>query len=77
MNKGVIRAAIGIIVVLAFLAVVGGLFFHLVPAENQRYIDVALGALIVLAKEVVQWYFGSSQGSEEKTAFLMKDKGGA
>ena len=73
MNKTTIRAVIAGGIILSFLSIVVLLYFVVIPDANKDYATTLLGALIVLTKEVVQWYFGSSQGSEDKTAIINKN----
>ena len=73
MNKTIIRAVIAGGIILSFLSIVVLLYFVVIPDANKDYATTLLGALIVLTKEVVQWYFGSSQGSEDKTAIINKN----
>jgi len=47
------------------------LFFVDIPADNQRIIDMAIGIIIGTGLvSVIQFFFGSSKGSKDKTKYL-------
>lgn len=70
--KDVYMYILGAIVVLALVAISTLLIFHAVPVESKDALNIALGALIAAALAVVQYFFGSSKGSSDKTALLTK-----
>jgi hypothetical protein len=51
---------------LAFF-LIGILMFKNVPTDQQQIIIFALGFITSAAGQVLSFYFGSSQGSKEKT----------
>ena len=55
------------VVGLAFL-LIGALMFTNVPTDQQQIIIFALGFITSSAGQVLSFYFGSSQGSKDKTA---------
>lgn len=65
------QQAIGIGVMVVFLAMVLALVFFAMPAENKEVLLVLAGVLAGSFKDVVGWAFGSSKGSADK-ADLMK-----
>jgi FtsH-binding integral membrane protein len=70
MTKG--QIAIAVIVLIGFLAISGSVFFmpERVPDFLEKILNMIVGAWIVLATTVVNWFFGSSKGSSDKTALL-------
>ena len=47
------------------------LFFVTIPEDNQRIIDMAIGILIGTGLVgVIQFFFGSSEGSKSKSKML-------
>ena len=59
------------VVGLAFL-LIGALMFTNVPTDQQQIIIFALGFITSSAGQVLSFYFGSSQGSKDKTDVLMR-----
>lgn len=64
------------------LSVIGGFFFVLtimlwreLPARAETEFSIMLGALATMTAAVVNYYFGSSVGSREKTQILAKTPG--
>lgn len=70
MSKG--QIAIAVIVLIGFLLISGSVFLmpETVPDFLEKILNMIVGAWIVLATTVVNWFFGSSKGSSDKTAFL-------
>lgn len=54
-------------VVLMLFLVIWGLFFVRIPPENKETLTLVLGALLTSATAVIAFYFGSTQGSKDKT----------
>ncbi len=55
-----------------FFAVMGFLMFATVPVGSRDLLNILLGMLGTSVVSVVSYYFGSSQGSAEKTKLLAK-----
>lgn len=70
MTKG--QIVIAVIVLIGFLAISGSVFFmpEMVPDFLEKILNMIVGAWIVLATTVVNWFFGSSKGSSDKTALM-------
>ena len=49
---------------------VAALIIHAVPPENRDIINVSLGTVLAMCFNVVQYYFGSSKSSADKTKLL-------
>lgn len=64
--KDIPRHIIGGIVMLIAVGIIGMLFVRPIPAENQDVALVLLGIALGWAGTVVQFHFGSSQGSKNK-----------
>lgn len=60
---GVAAVSIGAILVVM-------LFFVPIPEENKSLVDVSLGLVLGWGGAVMQFYFGSSKGSADKTAAM-------
>ena len=59
-------AFLAILAPLSLVVIAVALVFVDVPEPRQRVLDILLGALISLAKDVYGFEFGSSRGSREK-----------
>lgn len=64
--KDIYMYGLGAIVVVAMIAVVALLIFMPVPAINKDLLNIVLGVLISQFASVIQYFFGSSQGSKDK-----------
>ena len=71
------RTWIGAAIVVAFISAGGMLFAFAIPTSNEQLLTYMLGQLSGLATAIVSFHFGSSRGSEEKTAAMvaMNDEG--
>lgn len=61
------------IAVLAGFGVLSGMIFWIpdeVPDYLEKILNMIVGAWIVLSTQVVNYFFGSSKGSSDKTALL-------
>jgi hypothetical protein len=61
---------LGALIVLGFMALLGILIFVGVPDVNMELLYLAVGALIGYSGNVIQYFFGSSKGSSDKTKML-------
>ena len=64
-------AVVGALVTICIL-----LIFKAVPPESKDALNIALGALIAAAMAVVNYFFGSSKGSADKTQLLAGSQSG-
>lgn len=64
------RTWIGAAIVCAFIVSGGLLFAFAIPATNEQLLTYMLGQLSGLATAIVSFHFGSSRGSEDKTAAM-------
>jgi len=72
-SKDIYMYALGIIVIFSLISVVILMIFHAVPTENKDMLNIVLGALVMMASAVVNYFFGSSKGSADKTQLMHKD----
>lgn len=64
------RLLVGACVILLSIGIVAGLFLFEIPKGNAEVALVVLGVAIGWAGSVVQYHFGSSEGSSRKTGIL-------
>ena len=76
-SKDIYMYALGIIILFSLIFVVILMIFHAVPTENKDMLNIVLGALVMMASAVVNYFFGSSKGSADKTLLMHKDMGSA
>lgn len=62
-----LRDVFGIIIILAFAAVVLALFVFTIPEENKDIVNFMLGQLSALAGAVIGYHYTKSKGDEDKT----------
>ena len=72
--KEIYRATLGLFIVIGVFALVLMLYFVKVPPENATTINQVLGIVVGFAAAVIGYEFGSSRGSEAKTALLSKSQ---
>jgi hypothetical protein len=58
------------VVILMIFAVVGVLMFRTTPTENSELLYTALGLALGWGTTVIQYFFGSSKSSADKTELL-------
>ena len=69
--KEIYMYVLGALVILSLVAVCVQLIFHAVPPESKDALNIALGALVVMASSVVGYFYGSSKSSADKTEIMM------
>lgn len=67
---------LGALITTCIIAVIGALLFVPVPEINQRILDMCLGGLLVQFAAVVNYFFGSSKGSADKTEIMRQAANG-
>lgn len=50
---------------LTFSAALWAVIFHSIPAENEKYVMLLLGALIGVVKDTFARYFNATKGAQE------------
>jgi drug/metabolite transporter (DMT)-like permease len=69
-TKEVYMYLLGGAVVLSIMAYAVCLIFFAIPETNRDMVNIALGAFIGMAGTVVNYYFGSSKSSADKTTMM-------
>lgn len=66
--RDVFAAVLGLVIVIAFIALIGGLMFHPISMEatQTQLLNTFLGMLATMAAGVVAFYFGSSSSDKSK-----------
>lgn len=70
--KEIYMYLLGAFVVGAACGVIVLLISHSLPDNNKDVVNIALGALLGMAGSVVNYFYGSSKSSAEKTDLLGK-----
>ena len=65
---------LGAIIMICFFVVLGLLIFHGMPENNKDVLYLIIGALIGFAGSVVNYFYGSSKGSSDKSEMLNSKK---
>lgn len=63
-------SALGAAIVVGFFVVLGAMVARRLPEGAETEFSIMLGALATMTAAVVNYFFGSSQGSREKTRLL-------
>ncbi len=63
-------AVMGGLIILGFFVVLGAMVARQLPEGTETEFSIMLGALATMTAAVVNYYFGSSAGSREKTRLL-------
>ena len=72
--KDIFQYVLGTVVVITFIILLWFLFKKEIPQTNMNLLSLIIGALIGSFTTVVQYFFGASKGSAEKSEILRKDK---
>ena len=70
--KDVYMYLLGGLIVAGFFLLLYLLVYQGVPEINKDILNIVVGALIGMAGNVVNYFFGSSKGSADKTQLLDK-----
>lgn len=71
-TEKIIQVIFQIVIVICFFGVVYSLLTKVIPTENQRVVDLVVGALVGSYLTVVNYSFSSSAGSDKKTDIISK-----
>ena len=63
-------SALGAVIILGFFVVLGAMVSRRLPAGTETEFSIMLGALATMTAAVVNYFFGSSSGSKEKTRLM-------
>jgi DNA mismatch repair protein MutH len=69
------RHTLAALVLVIAIGIVAGLFMLEIPTNNKEVAYLVLGVAIGWAGQVVNFHFGSSQGSKDKAEMLSGIKG--
>ena len=68
--KQVFIYSLAALVILGFIGVMVILIFHLAPASNDTLLNVLAGAFTTMTIQIVNYFYGSSKSSADKTDML-------
>jgi hypothetical protein len=68
--KDIFMYALGALISICFFVVLALLIFKPIPSENRDVFYLILGSLIGLESTIVNYFYGSSRGSAEKSELL-------
>jgi len=71
-SKNIYMYVLGGLVVFSFFTLLGLLIFQPIPETNNDVLYLAIGADIGFAGAVINYFYGSSKGSSDKTDLLKK-----
>ena len=66
-------SVIGALIILGFFIVLGAMVARRLPEGTETEFSIMLGALATMTAAVVNYFFGSSAGSKEKTRLMALD----
>jgi len=69
-QKEIYMYALGALVVVGFYFILFIMFSKVLPTENKEIGLLVIGALVAKFGDVVNYFFGSSKGSSDKTEML-------
>ena len=73
-SNDILFKTVGWGITLCFIGVIAGAVgLWEIPKESQRVFDMGVGAVVAAFTQVIGYYFGSSQGSKQKTELMKKD----
>ena len=73
-SNDILFKTVGWGITLCFIGVIAGAVgLWEIPKESQRLFDMGFGAVVAAFTQVIGYYFGSSQGSKQKTEIMKKD----
>ena len=68
--KTIFKYSLGSVISTCFFIVVMVLIFQAIPSENEKLLYTLLGVLAAKFSDIVSFFFGSSQGSSDKTDII-------
>ena len=73
-SNDILFKTVGWGITICFIGVIAGAVgLWEIPKESQRLFDMGFGAVVAAFTQVIGYYFGSSQGSKQKTELMKKD----
>ena len=68
--KEVFKYTLAVVIIVCFFGLLGLMVFQAVPESNSRLLDILTGVVGTMAVTIVNFYFGSSKSSEDKTRIM-------
>ena len=68
--KEILVLTLAIVIIMCFMALLALLIFQEVPKPNSDLLYIMVGVFGTMAVTVINFYFGSSNGSKDKTKML-------
>jgi hypothetical protein len=69
-TKETTRAIIAVLSVIGIIAIAGGMFYYQIPEKSRDFFLIILTFLVAKIGTVYDFFFGSSQGSADKTGII-------
>ena len=66
---------LGALTAVGFFILLGLLVFQAIPESNNELLYLSVGALITGFTTVINYFYGSSAGSAQKTEAMLKNNG--
>lgn len=76
MSRSSQRFALALFVILIGAAIAAALIFINIPDRNEAILNIALGFILGWGAGAVNYFFGSSDGSDRKTELLNRGPSG-
>ena len=67
------KLILGGVLFIAFFGIIGTLFYVEVPSPNYELLYILIGIVGAKFSDIVTYFFGSSQGSSDKTKMLINE----
>lgn len=71
-TKDIYMYGLGALIVIGFFFILWIIFGKVLPTENKEIGLLVIGALVAKFGDVVNYFFGSSKGSADKTELMNK-----
>jgi len=72
--KEILMYALAVVIIISFMILLALLIFQEVPAPNSDLLYTMVGVFGTMAITVINYYFGSSKGSADKTKLIANGK---
>jgi heme O synthase-like polyprenyltransferase len=72
LSKNTMRNVLALLTTIGFFGVIIYILTYAVPVEGREVLLVLIGSLATTWTGIIGYHFGSSQGSDAKTALLAK-----
>ena len=72
--KEILMYALAVVIIISFMILLALLIFQEVPTPNSDLLYTMVGVFGTMAITVINYYFGSSKGSADKTKLIANGK---